>query len=285
MQPIFSLREFQAFCREAQRPLGLVPTMGALHEGHLSMVRQAQQECASVTVSIFVNPTQFGPQEDIEHYPRPLQRDLEMLENEGVDAVFMPTPEGMYPLGSATTVMVNGPTLPLEGKVRPGHFQGVATVVAKLLLLALPQRAYFGQKDAQQAAVVRRLVADLSIPTEVCVLPTVRELDGLALSSRNVYLTAEKRRAAPVVYRALQAAKARYEQGERRSDALEAECRGVLESEPLVGSIDYVALVDPDSFQPLGISERGTMLLVVAVRLGGVRLLDNLMLGVSHIPK
>ena len=203
MEQAATIGALRAVLALAERPIGLVPTMGALHEGHLSLVRAARDDCATVVASIFVNPSQFAPGEDFERYPRNLEGDLAKLEREEVDYVFTPSVEEVYPPGFATTVSVAGPALPLEGEARPGHFDGVATVVAKLLLQSLPDRAYFGRKDAQQVAVVRRLVRDLDIPTEVVMLPTVREADGLALSSRNAYLTPEERAAAPVLFRVL----------------------------------------------------------------------------------
>ena len=277
MQVVSTVQEFRDFCRAAPRPLGLVPTMGALHDGHLSLVSHARQECAAVAVTIFVNPTQFAPHEDLDRYPRTVDRDLQLLEEAGTDVVFLPSTEEVYPPGSATTMTVRGPALSLEGEARPGYFDGMATVVTKLLLMALPDVAYWGQKDGQQVAVVRRLVADLNIPVQLRVVPTVREPDGLAMSSRNAYLTAQDRDAASVVYRALQAAQRLYGQGERRREALEGACRALLESEPLV-RIDYVALVDPDSFAP--VSGTGVpSLLTVAVEIGSTRLIDNVLLG------
>ena len=261
--------------REAPRPVGLVPTMGALHDGHLALVRAARDECATVVATIFVNPTQFGPGEDLERYPRSLAADLALLEREGVDCVFTPSVDDMYPAGFATTVHLDGPALPLEGAARPGHFDGVATVVAKLLLQSLPERAYFGRKDGQQTAVVRRLARDLDIPTEVVVVPTVREADGLAMSSRNAYLSPEERAAAPVVFRALSAARDRFRAGQQDVAALEMTARRMVEASPLA-SVEYVAVVDPDTMAPW--SGRGPCMLAAAVRIGTVRLIDNVVL-------
>ena len=203
MQQVGTVAALRAALRDAPPPVGLVPTMGALHDGHLALVRAARSECATVAATIFVNPTQFGPNEDLDRYPRSLAADLALLEREGADCVFTPSVDEMYPAGFTTIVHLDGPALPLEGAARPGHFDGVATVVAKLLLQSLPDRAYLGRKDGQQAAVVRRLVRDLDIPTEIVVVPTVRESDGLAMSSRNAYLTPEQRAAAPVLPRRL----------------------------------------------------------------------------------
>ena len=218
MRQVATVAALRAALRDAPRPVGLVPTMGALHDGHLALVRAARDECATVVATIFVNPTQFGPGEDLERYPRSLPGDLALLEREGVDHVFTPSVEEMYPSGFVTTVHLDGPALPLEGAARHGHFDGVATVVAKLLLQSLPDRAYFGRKDGQQTAVVRRLARDLDIPTEIVVVPTVREADGLAMSSRNAYLTPEGRAAAPAVFRALSAARDRFRAGTAGDD-------------------------------------------------------------------
>ena len=271
--------EAQRACREAPRPLALVPTMGALHTGHMSLVHRAREDNATVVGSIFVNPLQFGPTEDLDVYPRSLERDLELLREAGTDIAFAPSPEQLYPPGFATAVEVQGPALPLEGQARPGYFRGVATAVAMLLSITLPDRLYLGQKDGQQVAVIRRLVVDLNIPVTLVVLPTIREPDGLAMSSRNVYLSPEERAAAPVVYRALQAAQERYRRGERRREALEQACRAVLEQESLVRTIDYVALVDPDTFNLLDRLGRRTGMLAVAVHMGSARLIDNTYLG------
>src|SRR5512146_1165614 len=215
-----TLEELQHARALLDKPLGLVPTMGYLHEGHLSLARQAREDCRSVAVSIFVNPTQFGPNEDLSKYPRDLERDLQMLESVGVDLVWTPTPEVMYPPGFQTWVEVQEVTKPLEGAQRPGHFRGVTTVVAKLFNAVGPAKAYFGQKDAQQAAVIRRMTADLDFPIEIVVCPTVREPDGLAMSSRNVYLSPAERSAATVLHRSLVAAKAAYDGGERSAERL-----------------------------------------------------------------
>src|SRR5687768_1692185 len=220
MTIVTTLEELRTARQHLTGPLGFVPTMGYLHEGHLSLVRRAKEECKSVIVSIFVNPAQFGPNEDLSKYPRDLQHDLELLQSTGVDLVWTPTPEVMYPPGFQTWVEVEGLTLPLEGAVRPGHFRGVTTVVAKLFNAVGAEKAYFGQKDAQQAAVIRRMALDLNFPVEVTICPTVREADGLAMSSRNSYLTPEERKAATVLYRALSAAKTAHEKGERNADAL-----------------------------------------------------------------
>jgi pantoate--beta-alanine ligase len=258
------------------RPLGLVPTMGYLHEGHLTLVRRARAECASVGVSIFVNPAQFGPQEDLARYPRDLDRDLSMLGDAGVDVVWAPESKEVYPDGYQTYINVENVAVPLEGAARPGHFRGVATVVAKLFNAFTPERAYFGQKDAQQAAVIQRMARDLNFPLEVVVCPTVRESDGLAMSSRNTYLQPEERRAAIVLYRALAAARDAYENGERSADALRATMRDLLTAEPRA-QIEYISAADPDTLQELEHVGRN-VLLSMAVRIGKTRLIDNFVL-------
>uniref|UniRef100_A0A7C2G3J8 Pantothenate synthetase n=1 Tax=Thermus islandicus TaxID=540988 RepID=A0A7C2G3J8_9DEIN len=261
----------QALPREG---VGFVPTMGYLHRGHLALVERARRENPFVVVSIFVNPLQFGPGEDYHRYPRDLERDQALLEAAGVDLLFAPSVEAMYPEGFATRVQVEGPLTALwEGAVRPGHFQGVATVVARLFLLVRPERAYFGEKDYQQLLVVRRMVQDLGFPLEVVGVPTVREEDGLALSSRNVYLSPETRKKAPVLYRALLAIREAARSGRGVAEALEAGERvlaGVPEFRP-----DYLAVVHPETLLPLARWVPGARALV-AGRFPEVRLIDNL---------
>jgi pantoate--beta-alanine ligase len=266
---------------ELPGPLGLVPTMGYLHAGHMSLVQAACQANASVAVSIFVNPTQFGPQEDLGSYPRDLPRDLALLEEAGVDLVWTPTPESMYPADYQTWVEVEYLTLPLEGARRPGHFRGVATVVAKLFNAVQPDRVYFGQKDAQQAAVIRRMAADLNYPLEIVVCPIVREPDGLALSSRNSYLNPEERQAATVLYRALGAAVEAYARGVRGASELRSLMMSVLQQEPLA-AVQYVSVADPDSLVEIeGDVNRG--LFSMAVYFGKTRLIDNMLVGVNPV--
>ncbi|RLC72871.1 MAG: pantoate--beta-alanine ligase [Chloroflexi bacterium] len=267
----------RALREELPEPVGFVPTMGALHEGHLALVRRARSENESVIVSIFVNPTQFGPQEDFATYPRDFQRDLNLLRAEGVDVVFAPEAEEMYPPGFSTWVEVEGLTERLEGAFRPGHFRGVATVVAKLFNITSPTRAYFGQKDAQQALVLKRMVADLNFGLELIVVPTVREPDGLAMSSRNVYLTPEERRSATILWRALSEAKKLWEEGERDAERLRRQMRELIQSEPRA-QLEYVSVADAESLEELSEIDRPA-LVSLAVRLGRARLIDNITLG------
>ncbi len=257
--------------------VGLVPTMGYLHQGHLSLASRSKEECTFTVVSIFVNPTQFGPTEDLSKYPRDLERDLQLLESVGVDLVWTPTPEVMYPSGYQTWVEVEQMTKPLEGAMRPGHFRGVTTVVAKLFNAVRPTRAYFGQKDAQQAAVIRQMVKDLNFPLQVIVCPTVREPDGLAMSSRNVYLDPDQRKAATVLYRSLSAAKTAYDQGERNAESLRRIMQATLTAEPLC-RLQYVSCADYDTLQELE-QVTGKALLSMAVFFGKTRLIDNVVLG------
>ena len=268
--------------REARRrlpgPVGLVPTMGFLHAGHLSLVRAARAVCASVVVSIFVNPSQFGPKEDLSTYPRDLPRDLELLQAAGVDLVWTPTPEVMYPPGYQSWITVEQVAAPLEGAMRPGHFRGVATVVAKLFNAVQPDRAYFGQKDAQQAAVIRRMALDLNFPLEIVICPIQREPDGLAMSSRNVYLNPEERIAARVLSQALQAAGVAYANGEQDARKLREVMANLIQAEPLA-RLQYVSCADPDSLQELDGLLTGRALLSMAVYLGKTRLIDNLVIG------
>jgi pantoate--beta-alanine ligase len=238
-----SLEELRQARALLDNPLGLVPTMGFLHPGHISLVERARAECASVGVSIFVNPTQFGPNEDLDKYPRNLEKDLKLLEAAGADLVWMPTPDIVYPPGFQTWVDVEGLTSPLEGAMRPGHFRGVTTVVAKLFNAFQPQKAYFGQKDAQQAAVIRRMTRDLDFPIEVVICPTVREADGLAMSSRNAYLNPQERQAATVLFRALNAARAAYDAGQRDADRLRQVMTETIQAEPLA-KLQYVSCAD-----------------------------------------
>jgi pantoate--beta-alanine ligase len=269
--------------RAAGMTVGLVPTMGALHRGHRSLVTRARDECDRVVVSIFVNPTQFGGGEDLGRYPRPLDQDLAMLEAEGVDAAFVPAVEAMYPEGARTTVHVGGPlTGTLEGAHRPGHFDGVATVVAKLLAAARPDRAYFGQKDAQQLAVVERLAADLDTGVQIVACPLVRDADGLALSSRNAYLGPEDRAEALAIPRGLAAAARLWEAGERRAGRLVEAVRGELERSPAIAP-DYVAVVDPATFVEVAEAVRGCRI-VVAGRMAPARLIDTFRLGYDEVP-
>jgi pantoate--beta-alanine ligase len=256
--------------------VGFVPTMGYLHEGHLSLIRRAGEECDHVVVSIFVNPTQFGPKEDLSKYPRDLERDLSLIEPLGVDLVWTPSAEEMYPQGYQTWVEVEAITRPLEGAMRPGHFRGVTTVVAKLFNAVQPHKAYFGQKDAQQAAVIRQMTRDLSYPIEIVVCPIVREPDGLAMSSRNVYLDADHRKAATVLFRSLSAAKELYEAGERNAEKLGGKMKEVLASEPLA-EVQYVSCADYDTLEELD-QIKGKTLLSMAVLVGKTRLIDNLVL-------
>jgi pantoate--beta-alanine ligase len=276
MQVVTTLAELRAARTQWTASLGLVPTMGALHAGHLSLVRRARAECAHVAVSIFVNPTQFGPQEDLSKYPRDVPRDLAMLEAEGVDLVWTPTPADIYPPNFQTWVEVEGLTLPLEGALRPGHFRGVTTVVAKLFNAFQPEKAFFGQKDAQQAAVIRRMTLDLNFPTEVIICPTVREADGLAMSSRNVYLNPAERQAATVLYRSLSAAKAAHENGERSVAALRQIVTNAFTVEPLV-QLQYFSCADYESLQEVE-QISGKTLLSLAAFLGKTRLIDNVIL-------
>jgi len=255
---------------------GLVPTMGALHEGHLSLVSRAKSECDHVGVSIFVNPAQFGAGEDLSRYPRDLDRDLKLLEPLGVDVVWAPAPQVVYPPAFQTWVTVEELSRGLEGGQRPGHFRGVATVVAKLFNLFVPDKAYFGQKDAQQVMVIKRMVEDLNFPVEIVVCPTVRATDGLALSSRNAYLGPEERRAATVLFRALSAARAAYENGERNGGSLRAAMRAILDAEPLA-HVDYISAADPETLAEVDRADAG-VLLSLAVRIGSTRLIDNFLL-------
>jgi pantoate--beta-alanine ligase len=257
--------------------VGLVPTMGFLHEGHVSLVERARRENAHVVVSLFVNPTQFGPREDLAAYPRDLDRDRALLRDAGCDLLFAPAAAEMYPPGAATVVDVGAVAAPLEGERRPGHFRGVATVVLKLLNIAQPTRAYFGEKDAQQLAVIRALVRDLDVPVAVVGCPTVREADGLARSSRNSYLDPDDRRAAPVLYRALSAARDAWQQGERDPDVLRGLMSLTLSHEPRA-RVDYVSAADPSSFRELREATPGPVLLSMAVQVGRARLIDNVVL-------
>jgi pantoate--beta-alanine ligase len=257
-------------------PVGLVPTMGALHEGHLSLVRQAALECVSLVVSLFVNPTQFSPTEDLTSYPRDLERDLRLLEPLGVDLVWTPTYEVMYPNDYQTWVQVEELTKPLEGAIRPGHFRGVTTVVTKLFNGVQPARAYFGQKDAQQAAVIRQMTQDLNFPIKIVVCPTVREADGLAMSSRNAYLNTEERQAATILFRALTSARQAYEQGDRHAGRLREIMQQVLDSEPLAQA-QYISCAGYDTLQELD-QVAGKTLLSLAVLIGQTRLIDNMVL-------
>jgi pantoate--beta-alanine ligase len=258
--------------------VGLVPTMGFLHEGHVSLVERARRENAHVVVSLFVNPTQFGPREDLAAYPRDLDRDRALLRDAGCDLLFAPAAAEMYPPGAATVVDVGAVAAPLEGERRPGHFRGVATVVLKLLNIAQPTRAYFGEKDAQQLAVIRRMTRDLAFGIEIVGHPIVREPDGLALSSRNVYLTPEERRDALVLSASLRAARAAIAAGERRADRLLELVRRELATGP--GEIDYAGLVDAESFAPIEFLDRRAVLPIV-VRFGKTRLLDNLQIDIG----
>jgi len=257
--------------------VGLVPTMGYLHEGHLSLIRRAKAECESVVVSIFVNPTQFGANEDLSKYPRDLERDLSLIEPLGVDLVWNPTPEILYPTGYQTWVEVEALTRPLEGSIRTSHFKGVTTIVAKLFNAVQPHKAYFGQKDAQQAAVIRQMTRDLNFPIEVIVCPITREADGLAMSSRNKYLEGADRPAATILFRALNAAKSAYEGGERNAEKLRAVMKDTLATEPRVQP-QYVSCADYDTLAELDVVS-GKALLSMAVILGKTRLIDNFVLG------
>jgi pantoate--beta-alanine ligase len=268
------MRSFSGAHRMQGKKLGFVPTMGFLHEGHLSLMRRARQENDIVVASIFVNPTQFGPQEDLDRYPRDVAGDQAKCEASGVDVLFMPQVSEMYPQKPVVFVEVEGVSEVLEGALRPGHFRGVATVVAKLFNIIQPHRAYFGQKDFQQCVVIKRMVAGLNLDVEVAVLPTVREQDGLAMSSRNSYLGKDERRVAATIWRALSEGDRLFRTGQRDAAALQGAVRSILLQEPGI-SVDYVEIVDPDGLRPQAVIENRTLILV-AVRVGRTRLIDNL---------
>ena len=263
--------------REQDRTIGLVPTMGALHEGHLSLVREARRMCDVVVVSVFVNPTQFGPSEDYEDYPRDLTKDTALLTDYNVDYIFAPAAEEIYPKDFSTYVNVGGLSKLLEGESRPGHFRGVATVVAILLNTVRPDFAFFGQKDAQQAVIIKRMVRDLAFDTEIVVSPTVREDSGLAISSRNLYLDAEEQQSAAVIHRALKQAKEIYKKGERHAAKLAETVRATIETEPRV-RVDYVSVVDAETLEKLDKLDERPILVAVAAYVGKTRLIDNTML-------
>jgi pantoate--beta-alanine ligase len=280
MKIVGTIAEMRALCRSAKsggKRLGLVPTMGALHEGHLSLVRAATEKTDVIATSIFVNPTQFGPTEDFSRYPRALEKDCAILEREGVEFVFAPAVEEMYPAGAVTWVTVEGLSDRLCGKSRPGHFRGVATVVAKLFHIIEPDAAFFGQKDAAQHAIIRKMVRDLDMPVAIEVCPIVREADGLALSSRNAYLNANERKSAIVLYRSLQCAQELFRTGERNSAKLIAAARQEFASESNV-RLDYFEIVNPDSLEPV-LDTSSPSLAAVAAYVGNTRLIDNIVFG------
>lgn len=275
MKIIHTVEEMRAACRAARRPLGLVPTMGALHEGHLSLVRMARARCEAVSASIFVNPTQFGPNEDFAKYPRSFEQDRQMLEDEGVDLLFAPSVAEMYPEGiSITTVTVNSMSERLCGRSRPGHFQGVTTVVAKLFHVCGPDLAFFGQKDAAQVAIIRRMVRDLDFPLGIVPCPIVREADGLAMSSRNSYLSPQQRKDSLALSRSLTEMKRRFEGGERSVQKLIAAGAAAFGD---AARLDYLEIVDPDSLEAIDKFDK-PVLAAVAAFVGNVRLIDNILL-------
>jgi len=269
------MKQASRAAQAAGRIVGFVPTMGALHEGHFSLVRAARQQCSPVAVSIFVNPSQFGPGEDFEKYPRSFEPDRAALQELGVEYIFAPAVEEIYPRGFATSVRVEGISDKFEGKSRPGHFFGVATVVLKLLEIVRPQFAYFGRKDAQQARIIRRMAADLNLDAEIVVCPIVREPDGLAMSSRNAYLSDEERRAATILSRSLAAVRDKIDAGERDTALLLEIIRKTIGSERLA-QLDYAATVNADSFESVDLL-KGNCLILVAARVGSTRLIDNLL--------
>jgi pantoate--beta-alanine ligase len=276
MEIIRTISWMKQVAREARgqnRVIGFVPTMGALHEGHFSLVRAAKSECSPVVVSIFVNPKQFGPSEDFQKYPRSFEADRAALENLGVDYLFAPTPEEMYPTGFRTVVAVDGLSDKLEGRSRPDHFHGVTTVVLKLFEIVQPSLAYFGRKDAQQARIILQMALDLNLDTQIIVRPILREPDGLALSSRNVYLQGDDRRAAAALHRSLDAVRREIAAGQRDVTRLLAALRRVLDAEPGI-VLDYAELVDADTLEPV-VNLRGNCLILLAAKLGKTRLIDN----------
>ncbi len=277
MKIIHTATEFRDAERAAARPLGLVPTMGYLHEGHLSLVRRARADNATVAASVFVNPAQFGANEDLSAYPRDMDGDLDKLRREGVDLAFAPSASEMYPAGFDTAVEVGALAERLEGASRPGHFRGVATVVCKLLAIVRPDNVYFGQKDAQQLLVIRRMNADLNLGANVVAMPTVRDADGLALSSRNARLSADERRNALALHRALRLAQSIYADGARDADAIRALMATALNAAPGV-SLDYASVADAETLEELERIDRPA-LASVAARVGGARLIDNVVLG------
>ena len=273
MKTIEKIDAFRAGAARLARPIGLVPTMGALHDGHMSLVRRAREENATAVVSIFVNPAQFGPGEDFTAYPRDIDADLARLEEAGVDVVFAPSADEMYPNGFDTHIDVGRIAERLEGEARPGHFRGVATVVCKLFSIVRPDLAYFGSKDAQQGLVIQRLNTDLDLGAQIVMCPTVREPDGLALSSRNAYLEAEERKAATVLYRALSLARSI---GGGSAEAVRSAMLNVLSAEPLA-SVDYVSVADAATLEELEVIDRPA-LVSLAVRIGSTRLIDNIVI-------
>jgi pantoate--beta-alanine ligase len=276
MQVVKAITEIRALRQNLKGSVGFVPTMGFLHAGHLALVRRAKAENSVVAVSIYVNPTQFGPREDFGAYPRDLDRDLGLLRKEGTDIVFVPLDDEMYPPGFSSWVDVEKVTEPLEGATRPGHFRGVATVVAKLFHIVQPTRAYFGQKDAQQAVVIKRMVTDLDMSLEVVIVPTVRERDGLAMSSRNVYLSPKERQAATVLFKALMLARQLRKAGEKDAEKIRRQMTECIRKEPLA-RIDYVSIADTERLEELDLLERPA-LASLAVKIGKTRLIDNILL-------
>ncbi len=273
---ILEMQSLAETVRRQGRMIGFVPTMGFLHEGHIALIRQARQACHVAVVSIFVNPTQFGPNEDFERYPRDEEGDRKKCEAAEVDVLFIPKVSEMYPEKPSVFVTVEGVSEILEGKVRPGHFRGVASVVNKLFNIVKPHKAFFGQKDYQQCVVIKRMVKNLNIDVEIIVHPTIREHDGLAMSSRNTYLNADERPAAQVLFRALSAASDLFIAGMRAPEKIKDKIHAILQGEPSV-EIDYVELVDPENLTPLE-TPRNTMAILVAVRLGRTRLIDNILI-------
>ncbi len=278
---IESIRRLIKAARRASKTIGFVPTMGALHKGHISLIEAAKKKCDFVVVSIFVNPTQFGPKEDFKKYPRPLEADLKMCREAGVDVIFAPTPKGMYGSENLTWVDVEKLSEPLCGKFRQGHFRGVATVCAKLFNIVLPDIAYFGQKDAQQAIIIKRMVADLNIPLKIVVCPTVREKNGLAMSSRNQYLTPQQKKDAAYIYKSLQKCRQMIKQGTRDTKKITSAIRKILRWIPS-SKIQYISIVDAETLQNID-KIAGRVLAAVAVKIGPTRLIDNILIDESKL--
>ncbi|HBZ85685.1 MAG TPA: pantoate--beta-alanine ligase [Candidatus Edwardsbacteria bacterium] len=277
IKTIKQVRQIIALQKKQGKRIGFVPTMGALHGGHLSLIRLAKKHSDFVVVSIFVNPTQFGPKEDFKKYPRDLKKDAALCQSAGADLIFSPSPEEIYPKGFSTYIDVEGLTQGLCGVSRPGHFRGVATVVAKLFNIVQPDAAVFGQKDAQQLAVIRRMTADLDLPVKIIGAPIVREGDGLAMSSRNAYLTLEERAEAPTLYRALLKAKALADSGQRTAGRIKGEIKKILYRDAPLAEIDYIEIVDNETLKPVKQIKKNT-LIALAVKLPNARLIDNLVI-------